>query len=339
MKAIILEKPGHFSFRETGPPGELTEGHARVRNHRIGICGTDLHAFQGKQTFFSYPRILGHELGVEITEVEDNDMGFSVGDLCTVEPFLNCGMCFVCRGGKPNCCTHIQVLGVHRDGGMQDYMSVPIKKLHKSASLSLEQLALVEPLAIGSHSVQRAQLEPEENVLIIGVGPIGLTVMLSAQIAGARITVMDISETRLAFCREVMKVDRYIDTRFNIVRQLEDLHDGELPTTVLDCTGNPKSMEASFNYVAHGGRLMFVGHYPGDITFNDANFHMRELELIANRNATPEDFKRVIGYLETGQIDPIPLVTDRVPRDQVIKSFPGWLDPDAGVVKAMVEWT
>jgi len=338
MESIVLDKPGSFSLRAPESPGELTEGHALVRNHRIGICGTDLHAFQGKQTFFSYPRVLGHELGVEIVDIGDNDKGFSAGDMCTVEPFLNCGSCIACINGKPNCCTQIQVLGVHTDGGMQDTMSVPIEKLHKSESLSLEQLALVEPLSIGSHGVQRAKLEPGEDTLIIGVGPIGLTVLLSAQIVGARITVMDISETRLAFCRDVMKVDRYIETSQDIVQQLKDIFNGELPTAVIDCTGNPRSMEASFNYAAHTGRLIFVGHFPGDITFNDANFHQRELTLISSRNADPEDFKRVIHHLEAGQINPAPLITHRVPRDQVVESFPGWLDPEAGVVKAIINW-
>lgn len=339
MDSIVLDKPGHFSLRKPEPAGELSEGYALVRNHKIGICGTDLHAFQGKQTFFSYPRVLGHELGVEIVDIADNDTDLSPGDLCTIEPFLNCGRCIACRKGKPNCCTRIQVLGVHTDGGMQDTITIPIQKLHRSRSLTLEQLALVEPLAIGSHGVQRARLKPGEDTLIIGLGPIGLSALLSARIARARITVMDISETRLAFCRDVMNVNRYINTRQDIVPQLEELHDGELPTVILDCTGNPRSMETSFHYAAHTGRLIFVGHFPGDITFNDANFHKRELTLIASRNAAPEDFQRVINHLEKGQIDPSPLITHQVPRDRVIESFPGWLDPDAGVVKAVVNWT
>ena len=339
MDTIVLEEPGRFSFNDTELPGQLPDGHALVRIHRIGICGTDLHAYQGKQTFFSYPRILGHELGLEISQVTDNDMGFSVGDLCTVEPFLSCGKCIACRQGKPNCCTDIKVLGVHTDGGMRDYMSVPIDKLHKSESLSLDQLAMVEPLAIGAHGVRRGGLEPGENILIIGVGPIGLTVAASAMVAGARIIVMDISEPRLAFCRVVMKVEHYVDNSQEIVGQLESLCDGDLPTAVIDCTGNPQSMAASFNYVAHGGRLIFVGHFPGDLTFNDANFHMRELTLIGSRNAAPVDFKRVISLVEAGYIDVTSWITHRAPRDQVIESFPGWLDPDTGVVKVMVEWS
>ena len=339
MNAIVLDEPGHFSYVKTDPIGILQQGYARVRVHRVGICGTDFHAFQGNQTLFSYPRVLGHELGVEVTEISEASGDIRVGDLCSVEPYLNCETCVACRRGKPNCCARIRVLGVSTDGGMRDQMTVPIRKLHKSNSLNLEQLAMVEPLAIGAHAVGRAGLHPEENTFIIGVGPIGLSTVASARAAGSRIIIMDIRQTRVSFCRDVLEINNWIEPSGDIIRQLQTVCAGELPTTVFDCTGNPSSMAASFNYVAHGGSLVFVGHFPGQLTFDDANFHARELTLMSSRNATPEDFRRIISRLETRRIDPTGWITHRAKPAKIMDAFPGWLDPDSGVVKVMVEWS
>ena len=152
MKTIVLEQPGQFVLTETQPPAAPGPGEALIRIHKVGICGTDLHAFQGNQPYFEYPRILGHELSGEIVEVGANEQGFAVGDHCAIEPYFNCGQCLACRRGKTNCCAHLKVLGVHMDGGMRDFIVAPIHKLHKSQGLPLDHLALVEPLGIGCHA-------------------------------------------------------------------------------------------------------------------------------------------------------------------------------------------
>ena len=339
MKAIELTEPGRFSWIDKEPPGAPPEGCAVVKIHCIGICGTDLHAYEGKQIFFTYPRILGHELGVEIAAIGKNSAGLSVGDRCAVEPYFNCGACIACYAGKSNCCMDIEVLGVHIDGGMQDFLTVPIQKLHKSDTLDYSHLALVETLGIGSHAVDRTELKPGENTLIIGAGPIGLTVLVFALIAEARVTILEINENRRAFCRDVMKVDRFIDAKEAIVPQLEAFNNGDLPTAVIDCTGSAQSMAAAFNYVAHGGRYTMVGTFPGDLTFSDPNFHKRELTLRGSRNATPKDFTRILSLLEEGRIDLAPWITHWATRDALIEQFPTWLNPNAGVLKAVVDWT
>ena len=135
MKTIILQQPGHFAFSTTPEPEALPPGEALVRVHRVGICGTDMHAYSGRQPFFSYPRILGHELGVEIVEIGENEAGLQAGDRCAVEPYLNCRQCIACRRGKTNCCVDLKVLGVHTDGGMREYITVPVEKLHRSDRL------------------------------------------------------------------------------------------------------------------------------------------------------------------------------------------------------------
>jgi 2-desacetyl-2-hydroxyethyl bacteriochlorophyllide A dehydrogenase len=339
MKTLTLEEPGKLTLGDTPEPdAALAAGQALVKIHRIGVCGTDIHAFNGKQPFFSYPRILGHELGVEVLAVADDVTNVAPGDRCAVEPYLNCGKCIACRRGKGNCCTSLQVLGVHTDGGHRERIVVPAAKLHASKKLTLDQLALVETLGIGAHAVDRAQLEAGETVLVIGTGPIGLAVIQFAHAAGATVIAMDVNDSRLAFCRETLGVAHTVNATVpDVVAELQALTNGDLPTAVFDATGNPKSMMASFNYPAHGGRLVFVGLFQGDVTFNDPNFHKRELTLMGSRNARSADFPRIIALIESGKVDTTPWITHRAPFDAVPEQFPSWVKPETGVLKAIIE--
>lgn len=336
MKTIVLEEPGRFISTETASPGEPGPDEALVSIGRIGICGTDYHAFRGKQPFFKYPRVLGHELGVTVEAVGANVQAIKVGDRCSVEPYLNCGHCIACRRGKPNCCTNMQVLGVHVDGGMREQILVPAIKLHRSDKLELDQLALVETLGIGAHAVSRAELAAGENVLVIGAGPIGLSVIPFALQAGANVYLMDISESRLAFAKTNFGVTGVIMGGQGAIERVTESLGGELPTAVFDATGNPHSMMAAFGFVANGGKLTFIGLFQGDVTFADPDFHRREMTLLASRNSTSKDFTNIIGLMETGQVDTKSWITHRATFDEMIGGFPAWLNPDSGVIKALV---
>ncbi|HEY3319679.1 MAG TPA: zinc-binding alcohol dehydrogenase family protein [Planctomycetota bacterium] len=338
MKTITLEKPGSFRLHDTAAPVLDSSGEAIVKIHRVGICGTDLHAYRGKQPFFSYPRILGHELGVEVVAVDPNDRGLKAGDRCAVLPSMTCGRCIACRRGKPQCCMNIRVLGVHMDGGMRELLKVPVAKLFPSTELSFDQLALVETLGIGSHAVQRGQIEPDETVLVIGAGPIGLSVIQFVKVAGARTIVLDINEDRLRFCREKIGIEHTILDGPETVAELKKLTSDELPTTVIDATGNPASMTNAFRYIAHGGKLVFVGVFQGDLTFNDPDFHRRETTLMACRNSQPQDFERIVSLMEAGRLDTTPWITHRCTSDEMIERFPSWLEPSAKVLKAVVSF-
>jgi 2-desacetyl-2-hydroxyethyl bacteriochlorophyllide A dehydrogenase len=337
VKTIRLEEPGRFVLTETSEPGSPGPGEALVRTRRVGICGTDLHAFRGRQPFFTYPRILGHELGVEIEAVGPNERGLLPGDRCSVEPYLNCGHCVACRRGKTNCCTSLQVLGVHTDGGMRERLVVPCAKLHASAVLTLDQLALVETLGIGAHAVDRAGLDRGETVLVVGAGPIGLAVIQFAKLAGVRLIVMDVNADRLTFCRDQFGVETTLNANEDPESALRDLTSGEFPTVVFDATGNPQSMMRAFKFVSNGGKLIFVGLFQGDVTFHDPSFHRREMTLLSSRNATPRDFERIITLMEAGKIDTTPWITHRSMFDEMIPQFASWLDPRNGVIKAMIE--
>lgn len=337
MKTIVLDQPGHFTLTDTPFPADPDPGEALVRVRRIGVCGTDLHAYRGRQPFFTYPRILGHELGVEIVAIGANDRGLAVGDHCAVEPYMNCGKCIACRRGKPNCCANLKVLGVHTDGGMREVIAVPVHKLHKSTILPLDALALVETLCIGAHAARRAQLDSGEFALVIGAGPIGLTVVEGLRHTGANTIVMDINEQRLEFCQHYLGVEHVVNAKEDPLAQLQAITSGDLPTAVFDATGNPESMMGAFKYLANGAKLIYVGLFQGDVTFHDPEFHRKEVTLMSSRNATAADFAWVMSQLESGAIDTKTWITHRAPFDDMIGAFPGWLDPANGVIKAMVE--
>lgn len=336
MKSIVCEQPDLFIFKEMEEP-ELTQGSALVRIRRIGICGTDLHAYKGKQPFFTYPRILGHELAGIIEEIGDNELGLQAGDQVSIIPYMHCGKCIACRNGKTNCCTDMQVFGVHIDGGMRERVSVPLSHLIQTNGLTLDQSALLEPFSIGMHAVRRSELRASEVVLVIGAGPIGLGVMAFAKQKGAKVIAMDLNGERLDFCRKWAKADYTVNAGQNPTEQIASITGGDYPTIVFDATGNQRSMTDSFRYVGHGGKLVYVGLVREDITFNDLEFHKREMTVMGSRNATLEDFDQVMAALKSGTIHVEQYITHRVPFGEMIAHFDSWLLPKEKVIKAVVE--
>jgi alcohol dehydrogenase len=342
MKAILLEKPESFRSIEIEEPAAPGAGEALVRIHRIGICGTDYGGYLGKMPFYSYPRIPGHELGVEVLAVGAGVTNVKPGDRCSVEPYINCQRCYSCRRGLTNCCEAHQTLGVMCDGGMRERMLLPARKLHVSTKLSLEQLALVETLAIGCHAVDRGSLQRGEHALVIGAGPIGLSAIEFVKVAGAKCIVMDVNEVRLAFCRDRMKVDHTIVSRGDgsELAQLQTLTNGQLADVVIDATGSHKSMSNALNFCAYGGRLVYVGITQQEVSFPHAPImHRRQLSVLASRNALSPDFSRIIRLIEDGLIDTKPWITHRVPFGRMIEEFPSWLKPESRVIKTIVELT
>ncbi len=340
MKTIILKKPGEFQLIDRAEPEIVDRGEALVKIKRIGICGTDYHAFTGNQPFFSYPRVLGHELGGEVVTLGDgaSDAVIQRGDRVSVEPYLNCTECQACRNGRSNCCERLQVLGVHTDGGMTEFMKVPIGKLHKSAVLSFDQLALVETLGIGSHAVNRATVQPQDLVLIVGAGPIGLAVAQFCRLSSATVGVADTNESRLDFIGRQTLSDQSIVVKEALTpTHLRTFFGGDLPTVIIDATGNRNSMQNAFDLIAHGGRIVFVGLFQGEVEFNDPNFHKREVTLLSSRNALPADFTKIISLMESGRIDTTPWLSHRTDLDHLVADFPTFTQPGQQLIKAMVE--
>lgn len=339
MKALQMDQPKSWKRIDIDEPPSPSEGEVLVRIHRVGVCGTDLGGYLGKFPFFSYPRIPGHELGVEILELGPDVTNVQVGDRCSVEPYINCQKCYSCIRGLTNCCEEHQTLGVMCDGGLTEKMILPARRVHAANNLTYEQSALVETLAIGCHAVDRANVQADETVLIIGAGPIGLSALEFVRVAGARPIVADLSDKRLGFVKEKMDV---IDTikitgESNDITQLETLTDGRRADVVIDATGNNRSMARAMEMAAFGGRVAYVGITQSNLDFPHAAFmHRRELTLLASRNALSRDFTRIIDLIEKGTIDTAPWITHHASFDEVPDVFPAWVDPESGVIKAII---
>ena len=337
MRAIQLQEPGKFAPIDIPEPGKPGAGNALVRVHRVGICGTDISGYLGKMPFFSYPRIPGHELGIEVLMVGEDVTNVKPGDKCSVEPYMNCGHCHACRKGASNCCANLKVLGVMMDGGLLERFVLPARKLHPSKSLSFEQLALVETLAIGCHAVDRSALSAGENCLIIGAGPIGLASVVFAKLTGAKIIVLDMNQQRLEFCKTIMGVDETLVPVGQLEQDLRRVTNGSLPDVIIDATGSNVSMSNAFGYVAPTGRLVYVGITTKEVSFKHTTFHKPEGTLLCSRNALPRDFSRIISLIEADRIDTKPWITHRTPITELAARFESFTKPETGVIKAIVE--
>ena len=306
-----------------------------VRIRRVGICGTDYHIFEGKHPFLQYPRVMGHELAVEILEA-DPASGARTGEVFVVNPYLSCGQCIACRAGKPNCCVRISVLGVHRDGGMAGLLSIPPQNLVRADGLAVDECAVVEFLAIGAHAVRRGGVTARDRVLVVGTGPIGLGVVLFAKFLGADVTVFDRDRERGTSAAEIAGV-RAMATKGDLAETVQTLTSGEGFDIVFDATGNQQAMEKGFAFVAHGGRYVLVSVIKDPITFSDPDFHRKEMSLLGSRNATSEDFEQVIEAIRVGKVPVARLITHRTSLTDAVAKIPIWAHQKQGLIKALIE--
>jgi 2-desacetyl-2-hydroxyethyl bacteriochlorophyllide A dehydrogenase len=316
MQQWICNQPGVLVSQEAEMPSR-PPGFSLLRVRNIGICGTDIHAFAGNQPFFSYPRILGHELAVEIVESDT----FATGELATIIPYFNCASCDACAAGKPNCCESLQVFGVHIDGGMREYIVVEDRYILPGKGLSAEELALVEPLSIAAHGLRRAALKPGEKVLVMGAGPIGLFTILLAKIQGASVEVAEPNSSRLQFCLDHLGVTEGSSAAYS---------------TVIDATGNLQAIESGFAKMSHGGKYVLIGLQKQSISFSHPEFHKREATLMSSRNATIEDFRYVMDLLRNGKIQAGMFVSHRFGKNQLLDILTKINEPGAQVIKAMI---
>lgn len=340
MRAVICESPGSLRLIDRPVP-EPGVGTARVAIRRVGVCGTDLHGFRGRQPFLEYPRVFGHELSGVIDALGDpQDEGglgadLQVGTPVVIMPYLHCGNCVACRGGRTNCCARLEVLGVHRDGGMQEHLVVPVSHLIPAGDLALDHGALVECLSIGAHAVRRAGVQSGESVLVCGAGPIGLGVLLAARTAGARLFAIELNEDRRRFVHGV--IPELQSTATPSAEWLRGVVGDEGAAVVVDATGNDKSMARAVEYLAHGGRLVFVGLVRGAFSIDHPSFHKREATLLSSRNATREDFEQVIRSFRAGAVDVERLISQRVPLQDAVDGFARWSAPRSSMFKTVLE--
>ncbi len=337
MKYIICEEPFKMLIKEMNLP-EIKQGEALLKIKKVGICGTDIHAYEGTQPFFKYPRILGHELAAEYAG--GAIAGLDIGDKVTVMPYFSCGTCIACRSLKPNCCETIAVFGVHTDGGLCEYVKVPQEYVINGQGLDYDQLVLVEPFAIAAHGVARAGINSNDTVLIMGIGPIGAGLIEFARIAGAKkIIALDINDFRLEYAEKVQGIDAVINpTNEDVTEALKRITNGDMPNVIIDATGNRKVMNDAFNYLSHGGRYVLVGLQKEMLTFSHPEFHKREATLMSSRNATGADFDLVINCLKAGKLNISKYITHRLKFSNINSEFSTVLDASQNIVKAVVEF-
>lgn len=339
MLTIRLEEPKRFEILDTAEPDSPGPDEVLVRIEHVGVCGTDIHAYHGRQPFFSYPRILGHELGVVIEEVGKGVETLAPGDRCSVEPYLAAPGDRAFERGKTNCSSSTQCLGVHVDGGMRERIILPSGKLHKSDILDTRSLALVEMLSIGSHAVERSTLLGDETVAVIGLGPIGLATLQFARSKAGKVVGIDISDQRLRACEGLFPgVHTLKGDPGQSVSEIWSREYGAFPEVVFDCTGSSKSMEQSIELPDYGGRIVLVGLCLDDISFSDPSFHRRELSIISSRNATAANFSEVLESLESGAINADQWITRECSPRSLPDVIEEWIQPDSGLIKGVIRF-
>ncbi|MDH4092438.1 MAG: zinc-binding alcohol dehydrogenase family protein [Cyclobacteriaceae bacterium] len=334
MKYIVCDNPGHFSVQSKDAP-ILTDGNTLLRVKRVGICGTDLHAYKGNQPFFSYPRILGHELAAEVLEVGSNQSQLKTGDKVVIMPYINCGVCVACKAGKSNCCQDLKVFGVHVDGGMQEIILLPTRLLLPANDLSLEEIAIVEPLAIGAHAVRRAGTKKGDTIVVMGCGPIGIGIIQFAKYIGATVIVVDINDHRLNIVSEQFQADVVVNALHAPMEKIKEYTNGDLAHTVFDATGSKLAIEAGPNYMRHGGSFILVGLFKGELAFQHPALHAKEASLLCSRNATLEDFEFVMKVLREGKFNTHAYITRRANFEAILTDFDGWASADSKEIKVV----
>lgn len=340
MKAITCSDKFEMQYTEKEKPiinHNLDE--VIVKISAVGICGSDIHTYKGGNPLFAYPKVMGHEIAAVVEEVSRaSNTELKVDDKVTILPYKSCGVCQACLMGKENCCASLEVLGVHIDGGMTEYLKIESKYVLKvDKQMTPDQIAMIEPLSISEHAVSRANIKQDELTLVIGAGTIGIGVMMMAGLHTKNIIVADTNDERLQFCKEKLNIKHTINALNDMEKNLLEITEGLYPTVIIDATGSNNSMNTAVNYLSNGGRLIFVGIHKSDICINDMAFHKRETTLLASRAANLEDFKHVISNISNGNIDPTLLITHESNLDSFIDNFKSWLEADSKLIKGILK--
>ena len=335
MQTLVCRRPGSLVV-ENRPEPIRGPGEVLVQIRRVGICGTDYHIFAGSHPYLQYPRVMGHELSAEVLEAPGSS-SLNPGQWVIVNPYLSCGSCYACRNSKPNCCMRIAVLGVHRDGGMCERLSIPEANLYPAGELSLDEAASVEFLAIGAHAVRRSSIGQGTRILVIGAGPIGLGTTIFAIIAGGEVTIMDRDAERVAMAATITGARASILADERVGDTVFEMTGGDGFDVVIDATGNRESMENGFRYVAHTGTYVLVSVVSEDIAFSDPEFHKREMTLLASRNALRSDFDHVVASFSSGRVPFEKLATHRTSLAGAAGHVSRWTTQKQGLIKAIIE--
>lgn len=338
MKTLICQEPTKLVYLQREKPTPA-EGEALIKINAVGICGTDIHAWSGKQPFFSYPRVLGHEICGEIAELGKSVSNFKIGQRIAVMPYLSCGKCGACQSGRTNCCENISVIGVHQDGGFSEYLNVPATNLLAVDGVDPISAALIEPFAISAHAVRRAGLQAGEHVLVVGAGPIGLGAAAIAKADGTKVVVADTSPERRSHVENQLGLTTLDPSSLSFKQDLRQQFNGMLAAKVIDATGNQLAMNNTVNLIRHGGTIVFVGLFKGDLSFSDPEFHKKETTMMGSRNATTEDFAKVGRLMSEGKLSAEMMLTHKFNFHEVGNSYEKDVVNNRELLKGVIEFS
>jgi threonine dehydrogenase-like Zn-dependent dehydrogenase len=332
MKAFRIEAPGVAGVAEI-PKLKPRRGETLLRVKMVGMCGTDLNTFRGRNPMAQYPRILGHEVAAEVTE---GGMDLPSGTYVTISPYTSCGFCLACLCGRTNACQRNETMGVQRDGAMTEYISVPREKLYP-ANLSIKELCLVEPLTVGFHAVARGRVTAEDTVAIFGCGGVGLGAIAASAFCGAKTIAIDMDDAKLEISRKA-GAKYFINTaREDLHTSLQEITDGHGPDVMIEAIGLPYSFRAAVEEAAFTGRVVYIGYAKEHVAYETRLFVQKELDILGSRNALPDDFRQVICMLEAKRFPVDDAVSVIIPLEDAARFLGDWSNDPAKFTKIMVQ--
>ncbi|WP_245881405.1 zinc-binding alcohol dehydrogenase family protein [Thalassospira marina] len=336
MKAICITAPDDITLTRRDKPVPAA-GEIRVKLHYVGYCGSDLSSYQGRNPMVGFPRVPGHELSGVIDALGTGVSGnFAIGQRVTILPYFNCGTCFACRQNRPNACLNNQTMGVQREGAMAEFCCVPQAHVIPVHNLSQRDTALIEPLAIGFHAVERARIQPGENVAVLGVGMIGLGIVLAAQRKGAHVIAVDISAHKLEIARQLGARETINGTNEDVTTRLSALTGGDGPSVLLEAAGSPHTFRQAVDAASQCARVVYVGYTKVPVEFETRLFVSKEIEILGSRGATRDDFETVTRFLEDNPACADIIISRIVSIDQADQAMRDWAANPGAITKILV---
>jgi 2-desacetyl-2-hydroxyethyl bacteriochlorophyllide A dehydrogenase len=337
MKSLVISEPGHSHFEERPEP-VLEEGHALLQVRAVGLCGTDLSTFRGRNPLVTYPRVPGHEIAATVVETR-GDTGGSIrtGMNVAVSPYTNCGRCASCRRGRPNACQFNQTFGVQRDGALTGFIAVPFSRLIVAEGLPLRHLSIVEPLTVGFHAVSRGRVTAKDIVAVFGCGGVGLGAVAGAAFRGANVIAVDVDDAKLHLANEAGAEHTIHSEREPLHERLLELTGGLGPDVIIEAIGLPQTFRAAIDEVAFTGRVVYIGYAKEPVAYDTSWFVRKELDILGTRNAQPEDFAAVVAMLIEGRFPIESAISHVFPFDEAGAAFAGWSADPSRYRKILVE--
>lgn len=339
MKTIIINNPGEVDIIEQAMPVRK-QGEALLKILYGGICGSDLGTYRGTFAYASYPRIPGHEFSAEIIEIGDNDRNLKPGMIVTCNPYFNCGHCYSCQRGLVNCCTSNETMGAQRDGAFSEYITMPIERIYDGKGLSAKTLALIEPFCISYHGISRANIQPNDKVLVIGAGTIGVLAAVAAKAKGAKVYISDVAENKMNYAIETFGLDGGIlnDSPENFIKRVEEITNGNYFDVTIEAVGLPSTFQACIDAAAFGARMVQIGVGKRTHEFDFTLLQKKELNVYGSRNALKKDFLELIDLVKFGKVDLEKIVTNTYNLDEADKAFQDFSKNAASMLKVVIKF-